>query len=117
VSIERELLRRAKCLLECSNMEPLQRQSDIIIGEIKELLEQPEQEDIKELLAQPEQTEQEDIRDVWQDGYEVGLRLAKREPLSDLDVFTLYEEAEYIGFLAYRKGIKDAEKAHGIGGR
>jgi hypothetical protein len=40
----------------------------------------------------------------------------KREPLSDLDVFTLYEEAEYIGFLAYRRGIKDAEKAHGITG-
>ncbi len=40
----------------------------------------------------------------------------KQEPLSDLDVFTLYEEAEYIGFLAYRKGIKGAEKAHGIGG-
>lgn len=38
----------------------------------------------------------------------------KQELLSDLDVFTLYEEAEYIGFLAYRKGIKDAEKAHGI---
>ncbi len=72
--------------------------------------------EIQQLLAQPEQTEQEDIRDVWQDGYEVGLRLAKREPLSDLDVFTLYEEAEYIGFLAYRKGIKDAEKAHGITG-
>ena len=40
----------------------------------------------------------------------------KREPLSDEDVFRLYEESEYLGFLAYRKGIKDAEKAHGIGG-
>ena len=40
----------------------------------------------------------------------------KREPLSDEDVFRLYEESEYLGFLAYRKGIKDAEKAHGITG-
>jgi len=46
MSKERELLRRAKCLLECSNMEPLQRQSDNIVGEIKELLEQPEQAEI-----------------------------------------------------------------------
>jgi len=40
----------------------------------------------------------------------------KREPLSDEDVFMLYEEAECLGILAYRKGIKDAEKAHGITG-
>jgi hypothetical protein len=46
MSAERDLLRRAKCLLECSNMEPLQRQADCIIGEIKELLEQPEQEPV-----------------------------------------------------------------------
>jgi hypothetical protein len=39
----------------------------------------------------------------------------KHEPLSDEDVFRLYEESEYLGFLAYRKGFKDAEKEHGIG--
>jgi hypothetical protein len=43
MSKERELLRRIKVLLECSNMEPLQRQTDLIVGEIKELLTQPEQ--------------------------------------------------------------------------
>jgi hypothetical protein len=52
----------------------------------------------------------------YQEGYAQAELDLKREPLNDLDVFTLYEEAEYIGFLAYRKGIKDAEKAHGIGG-
>ena len=46
MSKERALLRRVKVLLECSNMEPLQRQSDLIIGEIKELLDQPEQEPV-----------------------------------------------------------------------
>ena len=43
MSKERELLRRVKVLLECSNMEPLQRQTDLIVGEIIELLSQPEQ--------------------------------------------------------------------------
>ena len=46
MSKERELLRRVKVLLECSNMEPLQRQTDLIVGEIKELLAQPEQEPV-----------------------------------------------------------------------
>jgi len=40
------LLRRVKVLLECSNVEPLQRHSDLIVGEIKELLAQPEQEPV-----------------------------------------------------------------------
>ena len=44
MSKERELLRRVKVLLEFSNMEPLQRQTDLIVGEIIELLSQPEQE-------------------------------------------------------------------------
>lgn len=47
MSKERELLRllrRVKVLLECSNVEPLQRHSDLIVGEIKELLAQPEQD-------------------------------------------------------------------------
>jgi len=46
MSIEIALLRRVKVLLEGSNMEPLQRQADLIIGEIKELLAQPEQEPV-----------------------------------------------------------------------
>ena len=53
MSAERALLRRVKVLLECSNMEPLQRQTDLIVGEIKELLAQPEQEQEPEpLLAE-----------------------------------------------------------------
>ena len=39
-----------------------------------------------------------------------------QEPLSELEIYRLYENAEYLGFLAYKKGIKDAEKAHGITG-
>jgi hypothetical protein len=73
--------------------------------------------EIQELLAQPEPVPIEDRIARWHKlGFEQGKKASQREPLSDLDVFTLYEEAEYIGFLAYRKGVKDAEKAHGIGG-
>jgi len=43
MSKEIALLRRVKVLLECSNMEPLQDQADLIIKEIQELLAQPEQ--------------------------------------------------------------------------
>jgi len=70
---------------------------------------------IQELLAKPEQQVKSN-RVFYQEGYAQAELDLKREPLNDLDVFTLYEEAEYIGFLAYRKGIKDAEKAHGITG-
>ncbi len=73
--------------------------------------------EISELLAQPEQTEQEDIRDVWQDGYEAGLRLAKREPLSDgitADMYRANNKATHPD--SYWAGVYDAEKAHGIGG-
>ena len=41
MSVEKDLLVRAKVLLECLNTEPLQDQADIIIGEIKELLAPP----------------------------------------------------------------------------
>ena len=66
---------------------------------------------------QPEQTEQEDIRDVWQDGYEAGLRLAKREPLSDGEITKNTANNIPIGEkLAFHAGIRWAEKHHGIGG-
>jgi hypothetical protein len=72
--------------------------------------------DTKELLTQPEGITPRQGLEEYKKGYAQAELDLKREPLSDLDVFTLYEEAEYIGFLAYRKGIKDAEKAHGITG-
>jgi hypothetical protein len=85
-------------------MHGLQDQADIIIKEIQESLAKPEGITPREGLTE------------YKKGYAKAELDLKREPLSDLDVFTLYEEAEYIGFLAYRKGIKDAEKAHGITG-
>jgi hypothetical protein len=69
--------------------------------------------EIKELLAQPEQTEQEDIRDVWQDGYEAGLRLAKREPLSDEEIEAIWGQDSLGTTVEFVRAI---EKAHGIGG-
>lgn len=71
---------------------------------LKAYISQPEQ---------PEQTEQEDIRDVWQDGYEAGLRLAKREPLSDESICEILLKKEWFGFVEL---VRQIEKAHGIGG-
>jgi len=71
--------------------------------ELKEYISQPEQ---------PEQTEQEDIRDVWQDGYEAGLRLAKREPLTDENVCEILVKKEWKGFVDL---VRIIEKEHCIG--
>ena len=71
----------------------------------------------EELLEQPEQTEQEDIRDVWQDGYEAGLRLAKREPLSAQTIAELWWNTYVVGKAdSVRNFARAIEKAHGIGG-
>ena len=73
--------------------------------------------EIQELLEQPEQTEQEDIRDVWQDGYEAGLRLAKREPLSAQTIAELWWNTYVVGKAdSVRNFARAIEKAHGIGG-
>lgn len=102
MSAERDLLRRAKCLLECSNMEPLQRQTDLIIGEIKDLLEQPKQEPFK-----PD----------WVN-YRQGVEDAKREPLSVDKLAAMAVEDEFLLFCSEDEFIEIArviEKAHGIG--
>jgi len=44
MSIEREILVRAKVLIECLDTSILQDQADIILSEIKKLLVQPEPE-------------------------------------------------------------------------
>ena len=77
MSAERDLLRRAKCLLECSNMEPLQRQSENIVEGIKELLAQPEQEPLSD----------EEIADLW----------ANKSPANEFECVRLVEKAHGIG--------------------
>ena len=96
MSDERDLLRRAKCLLECSNMEPLQRQSDNIVEGIKELLAQPEQEPFK-----PD----------WVN-YRQGVEDAKREPLSDEEIADLWANKSPANEF---ECVRLVEKAHGIG--
>jgi hypothetical protein len=96
MSAERALLRRVKVLLECSNMEPLQRQTDLIVGEIKDLLAQPKQEPFK-----PD----------WVN-YRQGVEDAKREPLSEEAVGELLMG----GFSTHLIDlVRMIEKAHGIG--
>jgi hypothetical protein len=96
MSAERDLLRRVKVLLECSNMEPLQRQTDLIVGEIKDLLAQSEQEPFK-----PD----------WVN-YRQGVEDAKREPLSEQAVGELLRG----GYSTHLHDVvRKVEKAHGIG--
>ena len=78
-----------------------------LVTRIKELLAQPEQ---------PEQTEQEDIRDVWQDGWEAGLRLAKREPLSDEEIKMKWNRLPTNTKDPIIRFARAIEKEHGIGG-
>jgi hypothetical protein len=65
---ERELLRRVKVLLECSNMEPLQDQADIIIKEIKELIAEPKQEPINFDLERMKLAVESPVSDVTVEG-------------------------------------------------
>ena len=101
MSAERALLRRVKVLLECSNMEPLQRQTDLIVGEIKDLLAQPKQEPFK-----PD----------WVN-YRQGVADSKREPLSEATINYYLERlgSHFKWDDGFEAGVKWAEKAHGIG--
>ena len=121
MSKERELLRRVKVLLECSNMEPLQRQTDLIVGEIKELLAQTDQEPEAWMLIDKEtgaripkayKPEHGVNKDRWE-LYPLHTTLPKREPLSDEEICEILLKKEWKGFVEL---VRIIEKAHGIGG-
>ena len=110
MSAERDLLRRAKCLLECSNMEPLQRQTDLIV------------EGIKELLAQPEQAVAECTNsDTWNCKYcnktescgalkdSRNFAPPNRKPLSDEEIYSIGNK------YAFHAAVREIERIHGIG--
>lgn len=124
---EREVLRRVKVLLECSNMEPLQDQADIIIKEIQELIAETKQEPINFDLERMKLAVESPVSDVtvegltdkvksnrvfYQEGYAQAELDLKHKPLSDEEII-----------LAYRGLVKRAigrfqktKPAHGIGG-
>jgi len=113
MSIERELLIRAKVLIECLNTKPLQDQADIILSEIKELLAQPEQD--QEPVAWIIET-----HDSIKEPIPLYLAPPKREPLSDEEVIAKYRDIALeldnpLYVPSYYAGFRDAEKAHGIG--
>ena len=97
MSKERELLRRVKVLLERSNMESLQRQTDLIIGEIKELLAQPEP-----------------FKPDWAN-YRQGVADSKREPLSDAQIAELWGDKHSGKTHMVKNFARAIEKAHSIG--
>ena len=114
MSAERDLLRRAKCLLECSNMEPLQRQSDNIVEGIKELLAQPEQE--------PEPLLAETKIEWYGKGFRQGVNeFAPPKPLTEDVIYALDKEGIVENMDDHQvryviRWIRRVEKAHGIGG-
>ena len=65
---ERELLRRVKVLLKCSNMEPLQDQADIIIKEIQELIAETEKKPINFDLERMKLAVESPVSDVTVEG-------------------------------------------------
>ena len=93
MSAERALLRRVKVLLECSNMESLQRQTDLIVREIQEL------------LAQPEQIEQETKFNFDLER----MKTAIESPISDVTVDDLAKQVkqEHVGIVRIIGGYPD----------
>ena len=89
MSKEKDLLVRAKVLLECLDTEPLQDQADLIAKEIQELLAQPEPAPV-----------------AWIDD---GCNGLIKQPLS----FFRSTRAEQV---AFEEGIIFAKTLYGIGG-
>jgi hypothetical protein len=116
---ERELLRRVKVLLECSNMEPLQDQADIIIKEIKELIAETKQEPVawktekKSYLDEIDRLSMEANKDQEEiDRLTQWLTQPERKPLTDEDICEILIKKEWKGFVDL---VRIIEKAHGIG--
>jgi hypothetical protein len=107
MSVERELLKECRLMLD-----------NPINGTAGRNL----QIRITELFAQPEtETEQEPVEDRiarWHRlGYEQGKKASKREPLSDEEIDKGYQESDRNYYdLAFRDGVRFAEKHNGIGG-
>jgi hypothetical protein len=100
------------------------------------LLENDLRKELEELLAQPEQTEQEPVawlhdgvdetgepvRSIYQHFYEHANLIPlytsppTREPLSDYATYDMFRASKQaVTASCYWAGIRDAEKAHGIG--
>lgn len=116
MTIERELLQRAKILLDCVCTSPVQK-------EIEELLAQPEQEPVgivRTIGGYPDDSEHvvdwlckyKDLKE----GDRLYLAPPTREPLSD-DVIRNFADA--FGYMvhnnAFTQGVRWAEKQHKIG--
>jgi hypothetical protein len=129
MTIERELLVRAKVLIECLDTSILQDQADIILSEIKKLLAQPEQEPVawKETIIEHFQSAFDSEMYRTDEGEELILledaicyveefAPPKRELLGDgitADMYRANKKATHPD--SYWAGVYDAEKAHGIG--
>ena len=104
MSKELDLIKAMKILLECTDMDALQSQSDALIGRAIELLAQPEQEPLSE-------------DEIFNIGYKAGFAIDHVE--SDDGESTDYGFIDGDGYIdndLVFKFVRGIEKAHGIGG-
>jgi hypothetical protein len=97
----------------------------LLIADAEELLAQPEQEPVAWMLIDKEtgaripkayKPEHGVNKDRWE-LYPLHTTLTKREPLSDEEIDKGYQESDGNYYdLAFRDGVRFAEKHHGIGG-
>ena len=108
MSRERKLLEKVAVQLSVFD---LKKASDLI-GEIQELLAQPEQSSTTRHALDSYWNQE-----AYQRGYAQAERDSKREPLSDGEITTNTPKTIPIGErLAFHAGIRWAEHKHGIGG-
>jgi len=116
MSKERELLAMALIALEDAHLHIDKFQDEdarlSVIEQIKELLAQPEPDNTRYLLDQVSRLTAENaiLKEKWSS--------PKREPLSDETINDMYKTIKMAMAThpdSYWVGIRDAEKAHGIG--
>ena len=105
MSKERELIKDMKSLLGCIYM----HQADVLIGRAIEILAEPEQEPSTDDYMYNKLKEDYDFL--------LNQIPPKQEPLSDEDIWQALVKEEVPDYKAtmFIRGIKFAEKAHGIG--
>ena len=132
---EKDLLVRAKVLLECVDTAPLQDQADLIIKEIQELLAQPEYEadrrsdpisklrDLRDIQGREGNYDMDEYMRGLYNGLELSLSIfedrspdykepiAQREPLSNINIKEASRNAKDMSFY---NGVKWAERQHRI---
>ena len=101
-----DLIKDMKILLESTDMSPLQKQSDNLIGRAIELFAQPKQEPVA--WRKDHDGHGYSFR-IYDNGGEPLYTQQKREPLSDEEILNLYQDFSKTTLLGYKKMNKERE--------